>query len=69
MTNEEYSEYLKETGNKLFIEVTGLKNEAEIFSIFGESGLLHEFVLYEELGSSYYVTIPYKKENNLNKSR
>ena len=69
MTNEEYSEYLKETGNKLFIEVTGLKNEAEIFSIFGESGLLHEFVLYEELGSSYYVTRPYKKENNLKKSR
>ncbi len=73
MSNIEYADYLEHTGNKLFIEITNLPNEDEIYAKLNESGLLHEFIVYEnkenKQGINYYVSKPYKKIKEIDKTK
>ncbi|MDD4705665.1 MAG: hypothetical protein PHS24_00420 [Bacilli bacterium] len=58
-------------GNKYFIKVSGLSNESDIITELRDTGLLYEFVLYEnddyknKRNITYYVSKPYKKNNEV----
>lgn len=58
-------------GNKYFIKVSGLPNENDIFKELRDTGLLHEFVLYENddykntRNVAYYSSKPYKKNKDI----
>ncbi|MFA7120682.1 MAG: hypothetical protein WC277_04335, partial [Bacilli bacterium] len=58
-------------GNKYFIKVSGLPNENDIFKELIDTGLLHEFVLYENddykntRNVAYYSSKPYKKNKDI----
>ncbi|MDD2238458.1 MAG: hypothetical protein PHH51_01050 [Bacilli bacterium] len=69
-SNEEFAYDLALKGNKYFIKISGLPNENDIFNKLKDTGLLYEFVRYEnddypsKKNINYYVSRPYIKNSN-----
>lgn len=70
----DFAESLILKGNKYFIKISDLPNSEEIYNKLADSGLLHEFIVYDNKdvkktkNITYYVSKPYKKEEKNNYS-
>lgn len=69
-SKQQFAEDLANKGNKYFIKVSDSSHANEIYRLYGNTKLLHEFVRYEnddypsKNNINYYVSRPYEKNSN-----